>query len=95
MFGRFETEARRLLEEGLLYPAYEFVLRCSHAFNLLDARGVLSHTERQAHVQRIRRMAEATAKVYLEQEAVKAEVGTGASAHARARDAAQSGQGSL
>ena len=91
LFGRFETEARRLLEEGLLYPAYEFVLRCSHAFNLLDARGVLSHTERQAHVQRIRRMAEATAKVYLEQEAVKAEVGAGANV----RDAAQSGQGSL
>jgi len=91
LFGRFETEARRLLEEGLLYPAYEFVLRCSHAFNLLDARGVLSHTERQAHVQRIRRMAEATAKEYLEQEAVKAEVGAGANV----RDAAQSGQGSL
>ena len=65
LFDRFEDEAGRLLGEGLLYPAYEFVMRCSHAFNLLDARGVLSHAERQAYVQRVRRMAEATAKAYL------------------------------
>jgi glycyl-tRNA synthetase alpha chain len=71
LFGKFEAEARRLLDAGLTYPAYEFVLKSSHAFNLLDARGVLSHTERQAHVQRIRRLAEATAKAYLEQEARK------------------------
>ena len=68
LFGKFEAEARRLLDAGLTYPAYEFVLKSSHAFNLLDARGVLSHTERQAHVQRIRRLAEATARSYLEQQ---------------------------
>lgn len=65
LFEKFEFEAYRLLAKGLVYPGYEFVLRCSHAFNLLDARGVLSHTERQGYVQRVRRMAEATAKAYL------------------------------
>jgi len=66
LFDRFEVEANRLLSEGLVYPGYEFVLKCSHAFNLLDARGVLSHTERQGYVQRVRRMAETTARRYLE-----------------------------
>ncbi len=65
LFDRFEAEAGRLLDDGLLYPSYEFVLKASHAFNLLDARGVLAHTERQAYVQRVRRMSEATAKAYL------------------------------
>jgi glycyl-tRNA synthetase alpha chain len=65
LFDRFEVEARRLLGEGLVYPGYEFVLRCSHAFNLLDARGVLSQTERQTYVQRIRRLSELTATTYL------------------------------
>lgn len=65
LFERFESEATRLLALDLVYPAYEFVLRCSHAFNLLDARGVLSHTERQGYVQRVRRLAEASARAYL------------------------------
>ncbi len=65
LFDRFESEATRLLGLELIYPAYEFVLRCSHAFNLLDARGVLSHTERQGYVQRVRRLAEASARAYL------------------------------
>ena len=65
LFDAFEGEARRLLELGLIYPAYEFVLKTSHAFNLLDARGALSHTERQAYVQRVRRLSEGTAKAYV------------------------------
>jgi len=65
LFDRFEAEALRLLEAGVVHPAYEFVLRSSHAFNLLDARGVLSHTERQAYVQRVRRLAESSARAYL------------------------------
>ncbi len=65
LFDSFEAEARRLLEDGLVYPAYEFVMKGSHAFNLLDARGVLSHAERQGYVQRVRRLAEATARAYL------------------------------
>ncbi len=65
LFDSFEAEARRLLEADLHYPAYEFVMRCSHAFNLLDARGVLSHAERQAYVQRVRRLAEAVARAHV------------------------------
>jgi len=65
LFDAYEDEVARLLEHGLLYPAYEFVMKASHAFNLLDARGVLSHTERQTYVQRVRRLAEAAAKAHL------------------------------
>jgi glycyl-tRNA synthetase alpha chain len=65
LFDAFEGEAQRLLEENLVYPAYEFVMKASHAFNLLDARGVLSHMERQNYVQRLRRLAESTAKRYV------------------------------
>ncbi|MGL4610652.1 MAG: glycine--tRNA ligase subunit alpha [Trueperaceae bacterium] len=65
LFDAFENEAKRLLEKGLVYPAYEFVMKASHAFNLLDARGVLSHAERQAYIQRVRKIAEASAKGYL------------------------------
>lgn len=65
LFERYEAEARRLLDEDLVHPGYDFVLKASHAFNLLDARGALSQTERQAYVQRIRRLAEATASAYL------------------------------
>jgi glycyl-tRNA synthetase alpha chain len=66
LFDAYESEAKRLLEKNLIYPAYEFVMKCSHTFNLLAARGVLSHAERQAYVQRVRRVAEASAKGWLE-----------------------------
>jgi glycyl-tRNA synthetase alpha chain len=72
LFDRFEAEVNRLLGLELVHPAYEFALRCSHAFNLLDARGVLSHTERQGYIQRVRRMTEASAHAYLEGRAVAA-----------------------
>ncbi len=65
LFTDFEAEAKRLLGEGLTYPAYEFVMKASHAFNLLDARGVLSHMERQDYVQRLRRLSEQTARQYV------------------------------
>jgi len=65
LFDRYEVEAGRLLDLGLVHPGYEFVMRASHAFNLLDARGVLSQTERQNYVQRVRRLSEATAREYL------------------------------
>ncbi len=64
-FDEFEEEAARLLEAELVYPGYEFVMKASHTFNLLDARGALSHTERQAYVQRVRRLAERAARAYL------------------------------
>ncbi len=66
LFETYEREAKRLLAEELIHPGYDFVLKASHAFNLLDARGALSHTERQGYVQRVRRLAEATAKGYLD-----------------------------
>ncbi len=65
-FDDYEEEAERLLESGLVYPGYEFVMKASHTFNLLDARGALSHAERQAYVQRVRRLAERAARAYLE-----------------------------
>src|SRR5690625_369243 len=65
LFDAFEGEAGRLLDEDLVYPAYEMVMKASHAFNLLDARGVLSHMERQDYVQRVRRLSERTARGYL------------------------------
>ncbi|HEX7022766.1 MAG TPA: glycine--tRNA ligase subunit alpha [Trueperaceae bacterium] len=65
LFDSFEAEAYRLLDLGLVHPAYDFVMKASHAFNLLDARGVLSHVERQNYVQRVRRMSERAARAYL------------------------------
>jgi glycyl-tRNA synthetase alpha chain len=65
LFDAFEGEAERLLELELVYPGYEFVMKASHAFNLLDARGVLSQTERQDYVQRLRRLSEASARRFL------------------------------
>jgi glycyl-tRNA synthetase alpha chain len=67
LFGLYEKEARRLLDKKLIMPAYEQVLRCSHTFNLLDARGALGRDERMANILRIRRLSERVARGYLEQ----------------------------
>ena len=64
LFGEFEGEARRLLESGLPLPGYEMVLKCSHVFNLLDARGVISVTERAAYIARVRNLARLVAQAY-------------------------------
>src|SRR5438477_1253512 len=53
-FNDFEAQAKRLIAEGLALPGYEMVLKCSHTFNLLDARGAISVTERQAYIRRVR-----------------------------------------
>ncbi|HWI35178.1 MAG TPA: glycine--tRNA ligase subunit alpha, partial [Burkholderiales bacterium] len=58
--------ARRLMEAKAVLPAYEMVLRCSHAFNLLDARGAISTTERAAYIGRVRGLARAVAQAYYE-----------------------------
>jgi glycyl-tRNA synthetase alpha chain len=65
-FGQFEAEAKRLMEAQCVLPAYEMVLKCSHTFNLLDARGAISTTERAAYIGRVRNLARAIAKAYLE-----------------------------
>jgi glycyl-tRNA synthetase alpha chain len=66
-FEMAEREARRLCGEGLVLPAYEFCLKCSHLFNLLDARGALSVTERTGYIGRVRALARLCAEGYLKQ----------------------------
>jgi len=65
MFDRFEAEAQRLLKLGLVYPGYDHVIKCSHFFNLLEARGAISVSERQNYIARVRRLARLTATTYL------------------------------
>ncbi len=67
LFNRYEAESRRMAERGLVLPAYEFCLKCSHTFNLLDARGAISVAERTAYIGRIRNLARASAEAYLNQ----------------------------
>ena len=68
-FGEHEDECRVLLERRLPLPAYDQVLKASHTFNLIDARGALSATERAAYIGRVRNLAREVAQVYLELEA--------------------------
>ena len=68
LFEKFEIEAGRCLAAGLVIPAYEFTLKCSHAFNLLDSRRAIAVTDRAAYVLRMRRLAQAVAAMYLEVE---------------------------
>jgi len=63
-FADYEAQAGRLLEQGLPLPGYELVMKCSHTFNLLDARGAISVTERAAYIGRVRALARAVAKSY-------------------------------
>jgi glycyl-tRNA synthetase alpha chain len=65
-FKNYETEAKRLIAAECVLPAYEMVLRCSHSFNLLDARGAISVTERQAYIGRVRNLAKSVAQAYYE-----------------------------
>jgi len=65
-FGQFEAEAKRLMETQCVLPAYEMVMKSSHAFNLLDARGAISVTERAAYIGRVRNLARAIAQAYYE-----------------------------
>ena len=63
-FGDHEAEAGRLIEAACVLPAYEMVLKSSHVFNLLDARGAISVTERAAYIGRVRALARAVARAY-------------------------------
>ena len=65
-FAEYEGEARRLIEAQCVLPAYEMVMKCSHTFNLLDARGAISVTERAAYIARVRALARAVAQAYFE-----------------------------
>ena len=67
MFGMQERESIKLSEKGLVLPAYDYCLKCSHTFNILDARGAISVTERTHYIDRIRNLARLAAKNYLVQ----------------------------
>ena len=65
-FRQYESEAKRLMDAQCALPAYEMVLKCSHTFNILDARGAISVTERAAYIDRVRALSRAVAKAYYE-----------------------------
>jgi glycyl-tRNA synthetase alpha chain len=65
-FGEYEAEAKRLMQAQCVLPAYEMVMKASHTFNLLDARGAISVTERAAYIGRVRTLARTVAQAYYE-----------------------------
>lgn len=67
LFEKYEAEAVRIIKLGYVHPAYDYVLKCSHTFNLLDARGAISVSERTAFIGRVRKLARMCAEVYLKQ----------------------------
>ncbi len=67
LFGKYEAESKRAIAKSLVLPAYEYCLKCSHTFNLLDARGAISVTERTGYIGRIRNLARASAQGFLNQ----------------------------
>jgi glycyl-tRNA synthetase alpha chain len=67
LFNKYEAEATSIIKEKLVIPAYEYCLKCSHTFNILDARGAISVTERTGYISRIRNLARACAEQYLRQ----------------------------
>jgi glycyl-tRNA synthetase alpha chain len=67
LFTAFEKEAERLLGGDLVAPGYDYVIKCSHAFNILEARGAISVTERTGYIGRVRRLARLAAQAYIRQ----------------------------
>ena len=65
LFDTYEKEAKKQIENGLVHPAYDYILECSHTFNLLDARGAVSVTERAGYLSRIRNMARMVARAFV------------------------------
>ncbi len=67
LFEIYEKESLRLIKKGIILPAYDYCLKCSHIFNLLEARGAISVTERTGYIGRVRNLASLCAKRYLEE----------------------------
>ena len=67
LFEIYQDEANSLIEKKLTYPALDFVLKCSHTFNLLDARGVISVTDRAQYIEKIRKLAREVASSWVEE----------------------------
>ncbi|RKX95901.1 MAG: glycine--tRNA ligase subunit alpha [Spirochaetes bacterium] len=66
LFDEYEDETYKIIEKGIVLPAYDMVIRCSHIFNIIDARGAISVTERAYYIQRVRNLAKAVARAYIE-----------------------------
>jgi glycyl-tRNA synthetase alpha chain len=69
LFDEFEAQCRRVAKAGLVLPAYDYAMKCSHTFNLLDARGAISVTERQRYIGRVRAIAKLCAEGYVSERA--------------------------
>ncbi|MEM1291374.1 MAG: glycine--tRNA ligase subunit alpha [Cyanobacteria bacterium P01_H01_bin.162] len=67
LFTLYQKEAEQLMSKGLVLPSYDYVLKCSHTFNLLDARGVISVTERTRYIRQVRGLARKVAQLYYDQ----------------------------
>jgi len=67
LFDMFEKECIRLAEKALVFPAYDYVMKCSHSFNMLDARGAISVTERAHYIGRVRNLSKLCAEAYVAQ----------------------------
>jgi glycyl-tRNA synthetase alpha chain len=67
LFDQYEKESLRLIEKGLVLPAYDYCLKCSHTFNILDARGAIGVTERTSFIGRVRNLARRSAEAFLKQ----------------------------
>ena len=67
LFSDYEEEAKRIIEEGLVLPGYDYVLKCSHTFKILDSRGAVSVSERTHYIARVRSLARLVAKEFLKQ----------------------------
>ncbi|MCC0631425.1 MULTISPECIES: glycine--tRNA ligase subunit alpha [unclassified Clostridioides] len=67
LFDIYEKEALRLMESGLVIPSYDYVLKCSHAFNTLDARGAIGVSQRASFIGRVRNMAKTVAETFVKQ----------------------------
>ena len=67
LFDMYEGESKRVIAKSLVLPAYEYCLKCSHTFNLLDARGAISVTERTGYIARVRNLARACGEAYCAQ----------------------------
>lgn len=71
LFSQYEAESQVCISKDLVFPAYEYCLKCSHTFNILDARGAISVTERMSYILRIRDLSFKCAQVYLKKGAHK------------------------
>ena len=67
LFTTYETQAKNTIEDKLVIPAYDYVLKCSHTFNVLDARGAISVSERTNYIGRVRNLARMIASLYIQQ----------------------------